>query len=179
MSIQYAILGLLSWKPMTGYDLKKVIQDSSFLYWSGNNNQIYKTLIQLVKDGHATGETKHQESLPSKKIYTITEHGREALDAWVSSAPELPEFRKSFLIRLAWADGIGRERLDSLLAGYEEEVRLRLLLLQERKRRGEAAPGRSERESFLWEAISGNIIASYDAELNWVRSVRRQLDEKF
>ena len=40
MAIRYAILGLLSWRPFTGYDLKKMIGDSVFLYWSGNNNQI-------------------------------------------------------------------------------------------------------------------------------------------
>ena len=44
MIIDYAILGLLSWKPLTGYDVKRVMQDSPFLYWSGNNNQIYKAL---------------------------------------------------------------------------------------------------------------------------------------
>ena len=35
MQIDYAILGLLSWKPLTGYDVKRVMQDSPFLYWSG------------------------------------------------------------------------------------------------------------------------------------------------
>ncbi len=47
MQIDYAILGLLSWKPLTGYDVKRVMQDSPFLYWSGNNNQIYKALTKL------------------------------------------------------------------------------------------------------------------------------------
>ena len=42
MSIHHAILGLLSWKPHTGYDLKKVFEDSAFMHWSGNNNQIYR-----------------------------------------------------------------------------------------------------------------------------------------
>ena len=35
MMIDHAILGLLSWKPLTGYDVKRVMQDSPFLYWSG------------------------------------------------------------------------------------------------------------------------------------------------
>ena len=42
MTIKYAILGLLSWKPFSGYDLKKIFVDSASLYWSGNNNQIYR-----------------------------------------------------------------------------------------------------------------------------------------
>ncbi len=66
MTIDYAILGLLSWKPLSGYDLKKLFSDSSILYWSGNNNQIYKALIQLHQDGLVSQETQLQESLPAK-----------------------------------------------------------------------------------------------------------------
>jgi DNA-binding PadR family transcriptional regulator len=178
MSIQYAILGLLSWKPLTGYDLKKIIQESAFMYWSANNNQIYKSLIQLLNEGLATSETRHQESLPSKKVYTITDEGRKKLDEWVSSAPELPEFKKNFLIQLAWAGSLEYEKLDALLMGYEEEIRLQVLARQELKKRGVFMPGQSERERFLWEAINDNILDSYEAELTWVRSTRNAISEK-
>lgn len=47
MSIKLAILGILSWKSSTGYELKKIFEDSSFMYWSGNNNQIYKALLNI------------------------------------------------------------------------------------------------------------------------------------
>ncbi|MCG1013246.1 PadR family transcriptional regulator [Tepidanaerobacter sp. GT38] len=72
MSISLAILGLLSYKPMSGYDLKKIIQDSSFMYWSGNNNQIYKALSELRDKGFVTNEVIHQDGAPTKKIYKIT-----------------------------------------------------------------------------------------------------------
>jgi len=45
MTIQFAVLGLLSGKPSSGYELKKVFEDSPYLYWSGNNNKIYKSLL--------------------------------------------------------------------------------------------------------------------------------------
>lgn len=64
MIIDYAILGLLSWKPLTGYDVKRVMQGSSFLYWSGNNNQIYKTLVKLLESGFVTNEIQYQENAP-------------------------------------------------------------------------------------------------------------------
>lgn len=33
MTIQYAILGILSWKPSSGYELKKVFEDySGYIY---------------------------------------------------------------------------------------------------------------------------------------------------
>ncbi|RPI32756.1 MAG: DUF4180 domain-containing protein, partial [Chloroflexota bacterium] len=42
MDIKFAILGYLSWRPFSGYDLKKLFADSAAFYWSGNNNQIYR-----------------------------------------------------------------------------------------------------------------------------------------
>jgi PadR family transcriptional regulator AphA len=59
MSIKLAILGILSWETSTGYDLKKIIEDSSAMYWSGNNNQIYKTLVQLLGEELVTNEVQH------------------------------------------------------------------------------------------------------------------------
>jgi len=178
MSIKYAILGLLSWKPFTGYEMKKVFEESSVMYWSGNNNQIYKTLIQLLEEGLVTGEVQHREASPSKKVYTITGDGLAELKKWVASPPEAPELRKPFLIRLAWADQLNNEELNELLLKYENEIKLQLLLNQEKNRRGINSPKRNPREAFLWDMISGNLISSLKNELDWVQGVRRGLFEK-
>lgn len=175
MSIKLAILGILSWKPATGYDLKKVIEDSSAMYWSGNNNQIYRSLVQLLEEGLVTNEVHHQTSSPSKKIYTITEEGLAELKDWVLAAPELPEFKKSFLTQLAWADLLTPEELNSLLTRYEEEIRMHIVLLQEKKRRGPIAPNRTPRESYIWEMIDDNIRSSYQHELQWVQNIQKEL----
>jgi DNA-binding PadR family transcriptional regulator len=175
MSIQYAILGLLSWRPFAGYDLKKVFAESEVFYWSGNNNQIYKALVQLHTDGLVTQETRYQENLPPKKTYTITPAGEAALKQWVLSAPELPEFRSTFLTQLAWADLLTEDELDALLARYEAEIQAQYLLQQEQARRKEHAPSRTPRESFLWEMISENVVSVYRNELAWVRKVREGL----
>ncbi len=62
MSINHAILGILSCRSVTGYDLKKIIQESPFMPWSGNNNQIYKALVEILEEGFVTHEVRHQES---------------------------------------------------------------------------------------------------------------------
>ena len=33
VTIDYTILGMLSWKPMTGYDMKRMMQNSPVMYW--------------------------------------------------------------------------------------------------------------------------------------------------
>lgn len=175
MTIQYAILGLLSWHPFSGYDLKKVFADSAALYWSGNNNQIYTTLVQLHKEGLVTKDVQVQESLPAKKIYTITEKGRAALKQWVLSMPELPEFHNTFLVQLTWADLLDSRELDALLASYEDEVRVQLLMQQEKANRQDTSPARTRREAYLSEMISQNLISTYQNELSWVGKVRQGL----
>jgi len=114
MSIDYAILGILSSKSLTGYDLKKIIQESPFMYWSGNNNQIYRSLVKLHDKGFVTNEVEYQESSPSKKVYTITKEGISELKDWVLSSPEPPEFKKMFLIQLAWSDQLNSEELSAI-----------------------------------------------------------------
>lgn len=47
MALNHVILGLLNREPATGYELKKIIQNTLFMYWSGNNNQIYKACAAL------------------------------------------------------------------------------------------------------------------------------------
>ncbi|MGE5652699.1 MAG: DUF4180 domain-containing protein [Bacillota bacterium] len=175
MSINHTILGILSCQPLSGYDLKKIIQDSPFMYWSGNNNQIYRALTELLDEGYVTHEIQHQESSPSKKIYTITAAGLDELDDWVRSTPELPELKNDFLIRLAWADQLKPDELISLLSRYENELRQQVLLLQEKERRGTFTPDRTPREAYLWDMIHDNTISTYVNELEWLQRLRQGL----
>ena len=178
MTIEYAILGILSLRPMTGYDLKKVMQDSQFMHWSGNNNQIYKALVELLEQEYVQNEVQHQDGAPSKKIYTITQTGREALAGWSASVPEIPECKKPFLTQLAFADALSDEELHKLLLAYEHEVWMQLQMCRERARRGGGFAARSDREALLWEMIDDNVEQGWLTELNWVRRLRERLAQR-
>ena len=143
MSIKYAILGLLSWRPLTGYDLKKLFTDSVALYWSGNNNQIYRTLVDLHEEGLVTQEIQHQENYPSRKIYSITDKGVSRLKKWVRSKPELPDLKNAFLIQLEWGDLLEPHELDALAGEYEDEVLMQLKMLQAKQQPLNAAVART------------------------------------
>lgn len=177
MSIKYAILGILSWKASTGYEIKKIFKESSILYWSGNNNQIYKALLQMQDEELVKSEVIHQDSSPSKKIYTITDKGLAELKEWILSSPETPEFKKPFLIQLAWSDILSDEELNELLIKYENEIKIQLVMQEEMIRRGMLSPNRTPRESLIWSMISENILSSYRNELNWVQETRKKLTE--
>ncbi len=175
MSIETAVLGYLSWRPLTGYDLKRLFAQSPLFHWSGNSNQIYRALVQLHKRAWVSQETEQQESLPPRKVYSITDAGRHALRARLVEHPELPAVRHPFLVQLAWADLLTTEELQTLLDGYRHEVQMGLILLQEQVRRGLDRPERSERERFLWDQLVQRAAASWQLELDWVEGVQAGL----
>jgi len=188
MSIEYAILGLLSWRPLAGYDIKKMFAGSAAFYWSGNNNQIYTALVKLHENGLVTREIEIQEDSPSRKIYSITAKGQTELKNWLRSEPEPPELKNTFLVQLAWADQLGSEELDMLLEKYEAEVQMQVSMLQTQKQQKNISPSgkvrdayinaslaRTPREALLWTMIQENSISFYENELKWVRKLRKQL----
>lgn len=175
MAVASAILGFLSWRSLTGYDIKKLMADSEFLPWSGNNNQVYTTLVKLLRDELVTVEVQQQESLPARKTYSITEKGRAALRTWILSKPDLPQSRNSFLCQLAWADQAEPAELDALIGQYEHEVEMQLLMCRQKTRRGAIAPDRTPREVFLWKMIHDNCVRTYETQLDWARELRRKL----
>lgn len=175
MIIKYAILGILSYQPQTGYDLKKVMSSSAAMYWSGNNNQIYTTLVDLLDEELVTKEVYVQEKGPARKVYSITDKGRSALKSWVLSTPEPPEFRSTFLIQLMWAAQAAPAELAGLLDRYEHEVRIQLLMQREQARRGTFLAPRTATEERLWSLIAANIAGVYERELEWIERVRREM----
>jgi DNA-binding PadR family transcriptional regulator len=175
MSIRSAILGFLSWKPFTGYELKKLFADSLSFHWSGNNNQIYGTLIKLHAEGRVAIEVQQQEKRPARKIYTITEDGREELRTWLLSEPELPEVRNLFQLRLAWAENLGSAELERAIEEYARLLEGQVLMCRERARRGGEAPARSPREILIWSRIEENRIEGFERELAWLRTLAKEL----
>lgn len=179
MSFNYAILGLLNTKPMTGYDLKKLIQKSSFLYWSGNNNQIYKGLLNLQNKDLVTNKIEHQEGAPSKKIYTITSLGKKELRKWILESPkEPPEFKKDFLIQLACSSDLETSEIINILSEYKESLETKILMEKELLRRQEGLSSSSRKERFLWQMIKENLLSTFENELVWIEDVKNGIGKE-
>lgn len=177
MDLSSTILGLLSWKPASGYDLKRIISESEVFYWSGNNNQIYKTLIELQKQGLVAYQVQVQESLPAKKIYSITDQGLAELRRSLLAAPEAPELHKGFLIQLAWGELLTDEEILTLLEKYAAEMADRLQMIKAQAAGPGSSPSRSRRETYLWKRIAENLITAYQTELDWVLQTQQELRE--
>jgi DNA-binding PadR family transcriptional regulator len=100
----WAVLGLLSFgRDLTGYDLKKWADSSlRFFYWSPAISQIYGELRRLESLGYVESWAAPQDELRNKRLYRITELGREALTAWVRDSPVEPPVLKHGVALRVW-----------------------------------------------------------------------------
>jgi DNA-binding PadR family transcriptional regulator len=97
---RYAILGVLSQGPMSGYDIKKFIELSISNFWSESYGQIYPILKLLTEEGLTSSHTEKQEGKPERYIYTLTAKGWDALREWLTEPAEYTVGRIEILLKL-------------------------------------------------------------------------------
>lgn len=102
MSLKHGLLGLLNYGQMTGYDIDKTFKDSLFLFWQAQTSQIYRELNRMEKLGWLTSEIVFQTDKPNKKLYSITDLGKQELQIWLAESSLENEFqtRSTFLMKL-------------------------------------------------------------------------------
>jgi len=178
MTIRYAILGLLDQQPQTGYDLKKTFADSAILHWSGNNNQVYTTLLQLNAEGLVEACLAESSTYPARKTYRITPAGQAELQHWLTSPPTLPEMKNHFLVQFLFADRLLPEQSIQILGRYEDELRQALILQQEQNRRNSASATTPSRQALFQQLAAQNLVDHFTCELSWIDRARQVLTEK-
>lgn len=95
MSLKHGILGLLTYKSMTGYELMKSFNESLSFFWNAQTSQIYRELDTIEKKGWVISKIIPQDDKPNKKEFTLTAAGKEELSKWLDKhSPE-----KSMTIR--------------------------------------------------------------------------------
>lgn len=177
MSLNHVILGLLNQESMTGYEIKKIIQNTPFMHWSGNNNQIYKAFVELLDKGFVTKEVQHHEGSPSKNIYTITNSGINELKDWLISDTEEPAFKKQILIKLAFACQLKRSALEKMLASYLDTVKMQAILAEKELDKCYFAEKEPSNKAKFLSLIRENILSFYSYELEWIRKVQDYISE--
>ncbi len=132
MSLPHAILGLLNYMPMSGYELKRFFDDSINFFWSAQTSQIYRELKHLEKEGHVESREESSAKGPNKRTYRITEKGVAHLKNWLEDVPEKidEDNRNAFLLRVMLLSNLGVEELAAQIAKRLEKYRKDLAALQ-------------------------------------------------
>lgn len=100
MSLTHTILATLGSESYSGYDLWKKFSQTSRYYWQATQQQIYRELGKLEKEGAISSELIPQEGRPNKKLYQVTEFGVEKLKTWLLEPSEPMTIREELLVKV-------------------------------------------------------------------------------
>jgi PadR family transcriptional regulator AphA len=121
------ILGLLAWEARTGYEIKQVTDRSTRFFWGASYGQIYPELRRLEEAGLVASREEPRGRVP-RRVYSLTEAGRRAVDAWLAEDDVSYEVRDEGLLKLFFGDLVPPERLLDLVgrrrAWYQETAAL-------------------------------------------------------
>lgn len=100
-SIRYALLSLLAREPLSGYDIKLQMNSRLNPFWKVGSNQVYPELAKMEKDGliYLQGVEQHAYR-PDRKLYGVTEAGREAVIQWMIEPGGVENIRDDFLLKI-------------------------------------------------------------------------------
>ena len=88
MSVRHALLALLSEGPKYGLQLRQEFEESTGEVWPLNVGQVYSTLQRLERDELIESDDGEEEVGP-QKAFRITDVGRQELDEWLSTPPDM------------------------------------------------------------------------------------------
>lgn len=116
MDVRTLCLGILSLGDATGYEIKKMVAEGSFSFFSeASFGSIYPALTKLMDDGLVVCRTEQQERRPDKKIYSLTADGRGQLEQALAKRPGPDRHRSDFLAALLFAEAVAPERVADLV----------------------------------------------------------------
>ena len=126
----YALLGLLSWKPMSGYDIKKIVDMGLSHFWNENYGQIYPTLAQLVRDGLATKTSDSGSGKRARNLYRITPQGEQAFRDWLAEPTAVPTVRNELQLKFFLGSKQPVRQSVQLIRGYRKQQQAQLVEYQ-------------------------------------------------
>lgn len=112
LTIEHVLLALLDPRPMHGYELYQALSQTQgiSLIWNVTQSMLYVLLDKLEAHGLLASEVAPSNSHPPRKIFHITEMGRQTLYRWMKTpVRRAREMRQEFLAKLIAARRYGQE----------------------------------------------------------------------
>jgi DNA-binding PadR family transcriptional regulator len=107
-STAHVILGMLGWRPMSGYEIKSLVDKSTRFFWAASYGQIYPELRKLSAAGLIEGKASPKGGR-RRNVYRLTPAGRRELEGWLGVDAEVFELRDEGLLKLFFAEAGGPE----------------------------------------------------------------------
>jgi DNA-binding PadR family transcriptional regulator len=125
-TLEYFVLGVLSLKPQSGYDIVTAFEDGSYS-WSASPGSVYPMLKRLESQGMLTSDIEIEHEIRARKVYSLTEEGARSLDDWLREIPKMRPFyqeREIALLRFQFMERrLSQAEVLTWLNNYLDAVR--------------------------------------------------------
>ena len=182
--MEYLLLGLLILSPMTGYQLQQFIKKNLALICSHSAGSVQTALAKLEKEGKITA-SETAEGKRRKKLFSVTDAGREAFSAWAAQPMQADRVKNMELSRLFFAGLAGpAERLDAIRDYIRQMEQTRGILCGIRARfqqmnPGELPPGIDWPQVLRFQGYTIEYgIAAAGFEINWYTQLLHELEKQ-
>jgi PadR family transcriptional regulator, regulatory protein AphA len=114
---EYVILGLLSTRPMHGYEMFQLVENGTLgQIIHLEMSQMYAFLKKLERLQYIEAEISAQGPRPPRKIFHLTATGHNTFIAWIAQPVEKPrDIRILFLIKLYFVQYLRPQQMPLLL----------------------------------------------------------------
>jgi DNA-binding PadR family transcriptional regulator len=182
MSLKHGILGLLTYSPMSGYDLMKAFNESLKFFWSAQTSQIYRELETLASSGWIETQGESQRGHLVKTVFAITGEGRAELLRWLREGPDdRSGGRSPFLLRLFFSSIGGTGSIRELVEARKAQAEAQAAELRDvidriiPERLGRA---RNKLAAFCWTQAAEYGLSQFEAEARWAEACLAEVDAR-
>jgi len=113
---KYALLGTLMSGPKHGYDILQSLNSAIGSALHVSTSQLYVLLKRLERDGLLTSSVSSQDSLPSKRIFSLTPAGKKVFLEWLRRpVKHVRDLRLEFVVKLFFFHRLSLEGGDDLI----------------------------------------------------------------
>jgi DNA-binding PadR family transcriptional regulator len=170
-----SVLALLARTPAHGYELKLAIDEAFGGVWPPVNvGQIYTTLSRLERDGLVRSAHVAQANKPDKRVYELTERGREELREWLYEPVVEPWLKDEFFTKLVMAHITGVNGEHAPIRLIDRQRRSYLQLLRDLHDLG----ARLEAEhNVIGSLLLEGSILHVQADLEWLQLCEQRFTE--
>lgn len=138
--IKYVILGFLTYKELTGYDIKQIMLQSTSNFMNASFGSIYPALDKLERDGFINS-SKAVENGKYKKVYSINESGRKAFDKWLEEPIDFMKSYEDILAKIFFYGRLPKEKASELIEQLIESINGKIEGLKKLQREIECMAG--------------------------------------
>lgn len=172
---QFVILGLLTERPLSGYDIKKIIDIRFKFFWNESYGQIYPELKRMIEDELI--ESEIMDSDRGKQLYRITQKGYEELKQWMYEGPGTESYRLEILLKRYFAGIVDPTIMINHIQQFEFQHKQELNILNQFKHELETIDDPQHNHSHVLSVIDFGIKTN-TAYLEWSKETISKLEDK-